>query len=108
MAGRRHAMTAYQGVRVAATTTGIASSPFEEYRVNYVYGGDKRDDEPFSASMADSSAERKRQRLAKLAELQAIDPPLSVAEKARRLQVASRTVREYERLLAGQDEAAAS
>ncbi len=88
-------MTAHQGYRVSATTTGIASSPFEHLRVNYVYGGDEHDDEPFSASMAESSADRKRRRLARLAELEAIRPPLSLAETARRLQVSPKTVRGY-------------
>ncbi len=37
-------MTAHQGYRVSATTTGITSSPFEHLRVNYVYGGDKHDE----------------------------------------------------------------
>lgn len=88
-------MTAHQGFRVAATTAGIASSPYEHLRKNYVYGGDEHDDEPARVSLADSSAERKRRRLAALAELEAIDPPLSLAEKARRMQLAPRTVRGY-------------
>jgi len=93
-------VTAHQGFRVAATTTGVASSPFEHLRVNYVYGGGKHDDEPFSASMAESSADRKRRRLARLAELEAIDPPLPLAEIARRLEVSPKTARSYRAELA--------
>jgi hypothetical protein len=89
-------MTAHQGFRVAATMTGTASSPFEEYRINYVYGGDDHDGKPPpSSSMAESSADRKRRKRARLAELDAHDPPLSLSEIARRMQLAPKTIRGY-------------
>lgn len=89
-------MSAHQGFRVSASTTGVASSPFEHLRIDYVRRGTKRD-EPFSASMAESSVDRKRQRLARLAELDACDPPRTEAEIARRLEVSPKTLRSYRR-----------
>ena len=90
-------MTAHQGIRVGATTASSPSpSGFEHLRINYVYGGDKRD-EPFSDSMAESSVDRKRQRLARLAELDAIRPPLTQLEIACRLGVSPKTLRSYRR-----------
>lgn len=89
-------MSARQGYRVAGTTAGVTSSPFEHLRIDYVWGGSKQD-EPGTASMAESAVDRKRQRLAKLAELDAIDPPLAQAEIAFRLEVSPKTLRSYRR-----------
>ena len=94
-------MTAYQGVRVTSLTTGTPSHHFEEYRVNYVWGGSKADEETVSAPLAESSAARKRRRLEKLAALQAEHPDLSLAEKARLMGLADKTVRRYLRELEG-------
>lgn len=99
-------MSVRQGIRVTSSTTGMPSHGFEEFRVNYVYGGSNpAEDEVVSAPLSESSSARKRRRMEKLAELEAIDPPLSLAEKARRMGLAPKTVRGYIRELgeAGHD-----
>jgi hypothetical protein len=92
-------VTAHQGVRVNSLTTGTPSHRFEEYRVDYVYRGSKKDedDHPGPPPGSPKSRSARAGRMAVFAAARAQGK--SVAEAGRAAGVTLTTAKTYRREL---------